>query len=168
MEPPNRCLRSLIALANPKANPNTVLEKLILSGAVRHAGEKRFRPVSRFFMMPDPKSSTLIERFGTSLSRLAATLEYNLNPRHSKKLLERRVVADHGLPTALIPSFEAYAKGKTADFLLELDNWLSAKIEEEESTGFATDRVDSGVNVFLYVDSPATQPQRNDATLCKN
>ena len=164
MEPPNRCLRSLITLASPKANAHTILEKLIRSGAVLQAGEKRFRPVSRFFMMPDPRSPTLIERFGTSLSRLASTLEYNLNPKHPEKLLERRVVADHGLPENLIPAFEGYARGKTADFLLELDNWLSAKIEVEELTGSAADRVDSGVNVFLYVESPAASAQFHSTT----
>ena len=161
-EPPNRCLRSLIALVSPKANPSMILEKLVRSGAVLQASERRFRPVSRFLMMRDPKSPTLIERFGTSLSRLAGTLEYNLNPKHPQKLLERRVIADHGLPASLVPAFEAYARGKTADFLLELDNWLSAKIEDRNASVSGSDWVDSGLNVFIYVE-PASRAQERFA-----
>jgi hypothetical protein len=112
-------------------------------------------------MMPDPKSPTLIERFGLSLSRFAATLEYNLDSGHPKKLLERRVVADHGLPMSTLPAFEAYARGKTADFLLELDNWLSAKIEGDERPADGTECADAGVNVFLYVDENVANPQQN-------
>ena len=155
--PNERCLRNLVALVNPKADPNLILGELLRSGAILRAGDKRFRPVSRFLMMPDPMSPTLIERFGLSLSRLAATLEYNLDSRHADKLLERRVVADHGLPISLVPAFESYARGKTADFLVELDNWLSAQIEAEGSSAHPSDWIDSGVNVFLYVDSSVAE-----------
>jgi len=160
-EPKSRCLRSLIALANPHANPDIVLERLVRSGAVLQAGKNRFRPASRFLMMPDPNSPTLLERFGLSLSRFAATLEYNLDPAHPKKLLERRVIADHGLPVSSLPAFESYARGKTADFLLELDNWLSARMEGEEQSTGERDCVDAGVNVFLFVEENVANLQQN-------
>jgi hypothetical protein len=116
-------------------------------------------------MMPDPKSPTLIERFGTTLSRLAATLEYNLGSRHPKKLLDRRVVADRGLPASSTPVFESYAKGKTEEFLVELDNWLSARIRDVMPPADAGDRVDSGVNVFLYVEPCVVNLQHCDLAI---
>lgn len=159
-EPPNRCLRSLVSLLSPKADPNVILEKLIRSGAVLRASEKRFRPASRALMMPDPTSPTLIERFGTTLSRLAGTLEYNFDSKYNSKRLERRVIADHGLPKDLIPAFESYAKSKTEDFLVELDNWLSARIRDDRTPLSAPDRVDAGVNVFLYVSPDVADSQQ--------
>lgn len=161
-EPPNRCLRSLVSLLSPNANPDIILERLIRSGAVLRSGEKRFRPASRALMMPDPKSPTLIERFGTTLSRLAATLEYNLDSRHLKKLLDRRVVADRGLPVSSTPVFESYAKGKTEEFLVELDNWLSARSRDVMPLADTGDRVDAGVNVFLYVEPCVVNLQHCD------
>ncbi len=153
--PRDRCFCSLVALVDATANPNLVLGELLRSGAVLRAGEKRFRPMSRFFMMPDPTSPRLIERFGMTLGRLGATLEYNTDPKHPDKRMERRVSADRGLPEHLLPKFETFARGKAADFLMELDNWLAAQTEPESGSGDGADRADTGVNVFLYVDPPA-------------
>ncbi|MGC8518596.1 MAG: DUF6502 family protein [Steroidobacteraceae bacterium] len=152
LNPKDRCLASLISIVNPDANPKTVLAELLRSGAVLRAGERRFRPVSRFLMMPDPNSPKLIERFGMTLSRLAGTLEYNLDPKHTEKRLDRRVHADQGLPIQLIPAFESYARSKAADLLLELDNWLAAQSEGHSPTSDTGDRVDSGLIIFLYIE----------------
>lgn len=155
--PKDRCLESLIALVKPDVNTKAVLAELLRSGAVLRAGERRFRPVSRFLMMPDPNSPKLIERFGMTLSRLAGTLEYNLNPKHAEKRLDRRVHSDQGLPMQLVPAFEAYARSRAADLLLELDNWLAAKSERNSSTSETDARVDSGVNIFFYVEPFGTE-----------
>lgn len=153
--PPDRCFRSLVALANPKANASMVLEELLRSGAIVRAGEKRFRPISRFLMSPDPTSPRLIERFGVTLSQLATTLEYNMDRDRSERLLERRVSAARGLPPELVPAFEKYARGKAADFLLELDNWLASQNESEFLD--ADGRIDAGVNVFFFIEPPGQE-----------
>lgn len=148
--PADRCIRSLVALVLPKADPRVAIEELLRTGAVVPSGSKHFRAVSRSFVMPDPASPQLLEHFGRTLSRFAATLEYNTDPRHANKRLERRVAADRGLPAELIPEFEKYARGRAVDFLVELDNWLAPYVSEE---GDSTDRIETGVNVFLYADS---------------
>lgn len=152
--PANRCLRSLIALVNPKANPNAVLEELLRDGSILGSREKGFRPASRFFMMPDPTSPRLMERFGMTLSRLAATLEYNMDPGHPDKRLQRRVSADRALPLEFVPAFEKYARDKAANFLLELDNWLALRSTEGSEAG---NLADTGVSVFLYVEPLAKE-----------
>jgi hypothetical protein len=150
-EPAERCVRSLVGLVRPNADARAVLEELLRTGAVVPSGTKHFRAVSRSFVMPDPASPQLLEHFGRTLSRFAATLEYNTNPRHSDKRLERRVAADGGLPAKLVPEFEKFARSRAVDFLVELDNWLAPYVAEEAET---TGRVETGLNVFLYADPP--------------
>lgn len=150
--PADRCFRSLVALVNPAADSRLALQELLRTGAVMSSGEKHFRAVSRSLSMSDdPTSPQLIEHFGMSLSRLAATLEYNTYPEHREKRLERSVIADRGLTRELIPEFEAYVRGRAADFIVELDNWLAPYASEEPD---GVDRVDTGVNVFLYAEPP--------------
>ena len=149
--PPERCIRSLVALVMPTADPRVALEELLRIGAIVPSGSKHFRAVSRTLVMP---SLQLIEHFGTTLSRMAATLEYNMDPRNSAKRLERHISADQGLPIELIPEFEKFARSRALDFLVELDNWLAPYVSDEAES---TDRVETGVNVFLYADPGAPE-----------
>jgi hypothetical protein len=79
-----------------------------------------------------------------------------MNPKNSTKRLERFVVADRGLPADVVPKFEAYARERTIEFLLDLDNWLtpySAPGAPDES------RTQTGLNIFLYVEpNPDERP----------
>jgi hypothetical protein len=157
--PADRCIRSLVAAVMPEADPRIVLEELLRIGAIAPSGDKHFRAISRSFVRP---LAQLIEHFGRTLSRLAATLEYNMDPRYAAKRLERHVAVDQGLPAELVPEFEGYARGRALDFLVELDNWLAQALSDE-SEGTDTDRVETGVNVFLYAD-PRT-PEVTPASL---
>lgn len=150
--PTDRCFSSLVKLVNGAADPNVILEELRRSGAVVRAGERRFRPLSRFLMTPDPTSPRLIERFGITSSQLATTLEYNMDRERAERLLERRVSAGRGLPLEMVPVFEEYARGKAADLLLELDNWLASQSEAEISSTDAGRQIHAGVNVFFFAE----------------
>lgn len=149
--PPRRCFRSLVAMVDSRISAGMALEELLRVGSVTHAGERHFRATSRYFMMPESMSPEQIEYFGKTLPRLARTLEYNMNPKNLDKRLERFVVADRGLPVEVLPEFEKYARGRTVDFLLELDNWL---IPYTSSDVDSSERINIGVNAFLYVESP--------------
>jgi hypothetical protein len=61
------------------------------------------------------------------------------------------VVADRGLPVEVVPEFEKFARARTIDFLLELDNWLVPYASGEAET---EERINIGVNAFLYVEPP--------------
>jgi hypothetical protein len=149
-----RSFRSLVAMVDAKASPGIVLEELLRVGSVTYSGEKHFRAVSRYFMMPEPMSPQQVEYFGNTLTRLAKTLEFNMSPRNSEKRLERFVVADRGLPEEVLPQFSSYARDRTSEFLLDLDNWLTPYSSSEDTD--PSPRVATGVNVFLYVDSPSS------------
>lgn len=149
--PVDRCFRSLVALVDPTLDSRKALQELLRTGAAAPSGEKHFRALSRSLTMPDPTSPQLIEHFGMTLSRLAATLEYNMNPEHPEKRLERFVIADRGLASEIVPEFEAYVRGRAADLLSDLDNWLAPHASGEADS---TDRVATGVNVFLYAQPP--------------
>src|SRR5437660_3382605 len=150
--PSGRCFRSLVAMVDTKVSAGIALEELLRVGSVIYSGEKHFRAVSRYFMMPEPMSPQQIEYFGSTLTRLAQTLEFNMNPRRPEKRLERFVVADRGLPPDVLPMFESYARDRTSEFLLDLDNWLTTYSSSGEAdTG---PRIATGLNVFLYVEPP--------------
>jgi hypothetical protein len=152
--PADRCIRGLVTLVMPEADPHAVLGELLHTGAVAQSGDRHFRAVSRSFMIPDPASPQVIEHIGRTMSRLAATLEYNMDPRFPEKRLERRVAAARGLAPEQIPEFEKFARDRAIDFLVELDNWLAPYASDEADD---SERVDAGVNVFLYVESRANE-----------
>lgn len=149
-----RCVKNLVAMVDAKVSAGIVLEELISVGSVTYSGEKHYRATSRVFMMPEPMSALQIEYFGNTLTRLTETLEYNMNPKNSTKRLERFVVADRGLPPDVLPKFEAYARDRTMELLVDLDNWLtpySAPGSQDEV------RIPTGLNVFLYVEPPSDE-----------
>jgi Family of unknown function (DUF6502) len=146
-----RSFRGLVSMVDAKASPGIVLEELLRVGSVTYSGEKHFRAVSRYFMMPEPMSPQQVEYFGNTLTRLAKTLEFNMSPRNSEKRLERFVVADR----EVIPEFERYARDRTSEFLLDLDNWLTPYSSSDDTD--PSPRVATGLNVFLYVDAPSDE-----------
>jgi hypothetical protein len=106
-------------------------------------------------MMPEPMSPQQVENVGNTLTRLAQTLEFNMDPKNPKKRLERFVLADRGLPADVLPKFESYARERATELLLDLDNWLtpySASNSADDSP-----RIAAGLNIFLYVDPPADE-----------
>jgi hypothetical protein len=147
--PATRSIRSLVAMVDKSVSPGIVLEELIRVGSVTYSGERHFRAVSRYFMMPEAMSPQQIEYFGNTLTRLAETLEFNMNPNNAAKRLERFVVADRGLPADVVPKFESYARERATEFLLDLDNWLTPY--SASGTNEAPVRLPTGLNVFLYV-----------------
>lgn len=150
-ESDGRSFRTLVSLVDDKVSPGVVLEELLKVGSVTYSGEHHFRAVSRYFMMPEPMSPQQIEYFGNTLTRLAQTLEFNMDPKNTNKRLERFVLADRGLPADVLPTFESYARERATEFLLDLDNWLtpySASNSPDDNSA----RIASGLNIFLYVE----------------
>lgn len=150
-----RNFRTLVSNVDPKVSAGLVLDELLRAGSVVYWGENHFRTISRAFVTSEAMSPQQTEHLGYSLSRLAKTLEHNFNPGNFDKRLERFVVADRGLPRELLPKFESFAKDRANLFLNDLDNWLAPYSGADLND--PRPRVETGVNVFLYVDHPGDQ-----------
>jgi hypothetical protein len=149
--PPDRSFQSLVTQVDPAVSAGQVLEDLIQAGCVAHSGEKHFRAIARWFVLPEALTQDRLEYFGYRLTQLARTLEYNFDPAHGdNKRLERFVFADKGLPRELLPSFEEHARSRAVQFLSDIDDWFAHSGEKE----CVSTRVEAGVNVFLYVEPP--------------
>lgn len=150
-----RNFRGLVSNVKPNVSPGLVLEELLRVGSVIHWGDVHFRTISRAFVTTEAMSPQQIEYFGHSLTRLAKTLEHNFNPGNVEKRLERFVAADRGLPQELLPRFESFARRRAELFLSDLDNWLTPHSGAEVND--FRPRIETGVNVFLYVEPPCDQ-----------
>jgi hypothetical protein len=150
-----RNFRNLVSTVDPNVSAGLVLDELLRVGSVVYWGETYFRTVSRAFVASGPMSREQIEYFRDSLTRLAKTLEHNLNAGNAAKRLERFVVADRGLPEDLLPKFESFARQRADLFLSDLDNWLTPHSDADVND--LRPRIGAGVNVFLYVESPCDQ-----------
>jgi Family of unknown function (DUF6502) len=149
--PPGRSFKSLVAQVDPTASAGLALEDLLQAGCVVHSGERHYRAIARWFVHPDALTAHRIDNFGHTLTHLARTMEYNLDPANAdRKRLERFVFADNGLPRELLPSFEAHARTRTVQFLSDIDDWIAHAGPKSR----AGSRVEAGVNVFLYIESP--------------
>lgn len=155
--PHGRCLQSLVAEVDAKVSAGKVLDELLRAGSVTYSGEKHFRAVTRWLIIPEALSPHRIEYFGNTLTHLAHTIEHNFHVIDTEsKRLERCVFPDRGLPRKLLPSFEAHARERANQFLLDIDDWIEHSVRAD-SKG-SDSRVDTGVNVFLYVEPSSEKP----------
>lgn len=145
----NRSFVELVASVNPQVSAQDVLEELVRLRAVIWSGDTHLRVISRAFIPIEEMSPAQIEFFGNALTRLAGTLQYNLDGTNTEKRLERSVIANKGLPKEVVPVFQKHAREKVSELLIELDNWISPYAGHVEPDG-QIERV--GVAVFQFVD----------------
>jgi len=155
----SRSFSELVLAVDPHAPVGDVLEELIRLRTVVWSGETHVRTVSRAFIPNEEMSPAQLEFFGNALTRLANTLQYNMDRRNSEKRLERSVISDRGLPRNLMPVFEKLAREKVSELLVELDNWLSPYSSEGQQ-GNEFERV--GLAVFQFIDPLADKTPLSD------
>src|SRR5262245_996730 len=154
----SRSFAELVTAVDPAAPVHDVLEELVRLRTVVWSGDTHVRTVSRAFIPIEEMSAAQLEFFGNALTRLANTLQYNMDRRHSEKRLERSVISDRGLPGNVVPVFQKLVRERVSELLVELDNWLSPYSAEGEP-GDNFERV--GLAVFQFIDPVAdTTPLR--------
>lgn len=142
--------QDLVKHVDGASDPEAMLDELLRAGSVVHTDENRVRALTRYFLW-QKGSRHSIEDFGVTLSRLAETLEYNMDHANGDtKRLERSVFTDRGLPAQLLPSFEAYAQERSSHMLLEIDDWLAEASDRDPSPPEV--RIGTGLSIFLYID----------------
>jgi hypothetical protein len=144
-----RSFTELVIAVDPNAPVPDVLHELIRLRTVVWSGDTHVRTVSRAFIPSEEMSPAQLEFFGNALTRLANTLQFNLDRRNTEKKLERSVVSSRGLPKDIVPVFERHAREKVSELLVELDNWLSPYATGAQRPG-EFERV--GLAVFQFID----------------
>jgi hypothetical protein len=155
----NRSFFELVNTVDSHANAHDVLDELMRFRAVVWSGDTHVRTVSRACIPVEEMSPAQIELFGNALTRLANTLQFNLDRLNTEKRLERSVISDRGLPISVIPVFEKHVRERVSELLIELDNWLSQySVQDQQGTKF--ERV--GVAVFQFVEPAADETSLRD------
>jgi hypothetical protein len=144
-----KTFKELVHHVDSGADPDLVLHELQRLGAIIFSGETHVRVMSRAMIATEAWSPAQMELFGKSLTRLADTLQFNIDPRNAEKRLERQVMAEKGLPPEFVPEFEAHVRERVQQLLVELDNWITPHTEKP---GPKTAVV--GLSVFEFCDSP--------------
>ena len=148
-----RSFRELVHVVNPAVSDADALEELIRLRAVVLSGDTHIRAVSRALIPVEEMSPAQLELFGNALTRLADTLQFNMDQKNSAKRLEQSVISDRGLPKDVIPVFEKYVRERVTELLVEIDNWLSPYSANDVGPSEPPERV--GLAVFQFVDRVA-------------
>jgi hypothetical protein len=149
--PKGRSFSDLVRSVDQRIDPSLILDELVRLRMVVWSGETHVRAVSRAFIPAEEMSPAQLELFGNALTRLASTLQFNLDRKNVGKRLERAVLSDHGLPKEIVPVFEKHARERVTELLTDLDDWMSP-FAAEIKPGTEVQKV--GLAVFQFVEAP--------------
>jgi len=149
----SRSFRELVHSINPAVSDADALDELVRLRAVVLSGDTHIRAISRVLIPVEEMSQAQLEFFGNALTRLADTLQFNMDPKNSAKRLEQSVISDRGLPKDVLPVFEKYVRERVTELLVEIDNWLSPYSANDANPAEPPERV--GLAVFQFVDRVA-------------
>ena len=135
--------------------PTTALVKeLLRSGSIEKLPGGQYRVLRRYYM-PRLMDARAVERSGSVLADLAATLEHNLSRgARAPSRFEGRAQNRHIDPRHL-PAFRAFVEREAQGFLERVDDWLSTH-ESQPADGAATLRL--GVGVYAIHESTDGEP----------
>ena len=85
-----RSFSELVTAVDPNAPVRDVLEELVRLRTVVWSGDTHVRTVSRAFIPVEEMSAAQLEFFGNALTRLANTLQYNMDRKMLKSDLNAR------------------------------------------------------------------------------
>jgi hypothetical protein len=124
-------------------------EQLLAAKMIARSGDTHVKVLSRSYVMPEPLSSEMLEHFGSSMTNLASTLDFNMTPSHKAKRLERTVFPDDGLPEELRSEFDQFVRERAQELISDVDDWLAAAARRPiKNPG---QRTNTGLSVFQYV-----------------
>ena len=158
--PKGKSFRELVSFVNPSIDPKDAMDELVRMRAVVLSGETHLRAVSRALMPVEEMSPAQLEFFANALTRLADTVQFNIDPKNTVKRLEQSVISDHGLPMEIVPVFVKYVRERVMELLFEIDKWLSPYSTKESPHAEPPERI--GIAVFQFVDRPPDRKPMKD------
>ena len=127
-------------------------EHLLIAKMIAKSGDTHVKVLSRSYVMPEPLSSAMLEHFGSAMTNLASTIDFNMTPAQQSKRLERSVFPDDGLPDELRAEFDQFVRERAQELISDVDDWLAAAARR--SIQHPEKRTNTGVSVFQYVTPP--------------
>jgi hypothetical protein len=146
-------ITSLVQKFDRTADVGTVIEELIATDCIRHVGEDRYTVRSRVYM-PTTLSEASVKYFAEASERFLSTVEHNLTAPKEKKLMERAVFADFGVPEERIDEFRAFVAEQWAHFANPIDDYMNGPTDHDSK---GVRRVQTGVGVYHYVSQDSGQ-----------
>jgi hypothetical protein len=130
-------------------DPVSAYEQLLAAKMIARSGETHVKVLSRSYVMPEPLSPEMLEHFGSAMTNLASTLDFNMTPAQKAKRLERSVFPDDGLPEELRTEFDQFVRERAQELISDVDDWLAAAARRPIKN--PAQRTNTGVSVFQYV-----------------
>jgi len=157
----NRNFTDLVAGSPISIDATSAYEQLLAAKMIVKSGDTHVKVMSRSYVMPEPLSSEMLEHFGSAMTNLASTLNFNMTPSQTSKRLERSVFPDDGLPDELREEFDQFARERAQKLFAEVDDWLAAAARRPIKN--PTNRTNTGVSIFQYVkpSDPRIDPKKH-------
>jgi len=150
----NRNFTDLVSGSPIAIDATSAYEQLLAAKMIVKSGDTHVKVMSRSYVMPEPLSSEMLEHFGSAMTNLASTLNFNMTPSQASKRLERSVFPDDGLPDELREEFDQFVRERAQALISEVDDWLAAAARRAIKN--PSKRTNTGVSVFQYV-TPSDQ-----------
>ena len=132
--------------------PRAMLDELLRIDAAEMLASGQIRVLMRAYI-PQSLHPDALERMGTVVQNFVTTYEFNMEHNaDGAARFERVVYADNGLSRELMSAFDKLIRVKGQQLLVELDNWLSAQQPKTESRRSSTDRVNTGVGIYHFIE----------------
>lgn len=160
---PRRCLRELIDAACPTADPEAVVDELVLAHSAELIDGSTVRCLSRAYV-PRGDDTKRIERMGRFLGVVAANFVHNLIRSESEPAyFERLVMSDYPLSDRGRDELLAVAGRKGQELLSELDTFLtrlaaSESVETGKKYGFGVYFFEEDASVSEAVPKSGEEP----------
>jgi hypothetical protein len=130
-------------------DPEYAYEQLLAARMIAKSGDTHVKVLSRTYVMPEPLSSAMLEHFGSAMTNLASTLNFNMTPDQQAKRLEQSVFPDDGLPEELMPEFDSFVRERARELISDVDDWLAAAARRPIKN--PSQRANTGVHIFHFV-----------------
>jgi hypothetical protein len=144
-----RNFTDLVAGAPIAIDATNAYEQLLAAKMIAKSGDTHVKVMSRSYVMPEPLSAEMLEHFGSAMTNLASTLNFNMTPLQKSKRLERSVFPDDGLPDELREEFDQFVRDRAQELISDVDDWLADAARRPIKS--PAKRINTGVSVFQYV-----------------
>jgi hypothetical protein len=145
----NRTFADLVAGSPIQIDTSHAYEQLLAANMIARSGATHVKVLSRTYVMPEPLSPAVLEYFGSAMTNLASTLNFNMTPDQKAKRLEKTVFPDDGLPEELLGEFDVFIRERAAELISAVDDWLAAAARRPINN--PTRRAVTGLSIFHYV-----------------